>query len=540
MKELSFYEKLVVLFDNIMDHPLFILIFLLPIIMFFLHKKHGKKVFIIVYFLIIFTLLILFGDIIFALFDNLMDGLFMFLYFPNFITLFGVVVACSIIAFVSLSKHVKKINKVINFVSFGLVHTLFSLILITVRAKKINIYKDNALYTNNDVLSLMQLLIGVFAIQVFTLIIIKLIDKATIALDKKANFSSDVNRQIKKLSNTRIKSFDIDNNKVGFINVADRSTTSKPKLKPFKFDIQKLESVNFNGDFVSKGYSYYDLDDKDVSYYNEIIPRKLFNKIKLDFNKHIYLSVYSPYRVLRLDDKDVSYVNENLGEGNLKRVKLDYGKFAYLKTNDEIFKERALTPKKYRPIVIDSNKIISLNVPNKSFKIMSLDDKKITYLNEQANKKFKKFVLDLNKTSNVILNTDEVSEIKPVSYEDLNEKFGFSDDLFKEKNKPFSYEEVKQVHDTSEKPSEYDKMFNSKPEGPKTLSPMMTIPSSKPVKLVDNMRIVDIQSTLDVVVKCHLMKGVILKTSDRITVSNLDICNYKLLSEIIKVYRLVK
>ena len=55
MEELSFFEKLVVLYENILDHPLFILLFFVPIILLFLQKKHGKKVFIIAFFLVIFV-----------------------------------------------------------------------------------------------------------------------------------------------------------------------------------------------------------------------------------------------------------------------------------------------------------------------------------------------------------------------------------------------------------------------------------------------------------------------------------------------------
>ena len=85
MKELSLFDKFKILFDNILDHPLFIVLLFVPIVIFFLQKKHGKKVYVIVYFLVIISLLIVFGDEVFKLFDNVMNGLFMFLYFPNFV-----------------------------------------------------------------------------------------------------------------------------------------------------------------------------------------------------------------------------------------------------------------------------------------------------------------------------------------------------------------------------------------------------------------------------------------------------------------------
>ena len=176
MEELSFLDKIKILFDNILAHPLFMLVIFVPVIIYFLQKKHGKKTYIILYFVIIFSILFAFGDVLFKLFDNLIDGLFMVLYFPNFITLFGVVLATSMLTLIAIfSRKMLRVNKIINFVSFGVIQFLFVLVLLTIRANKINVYKTNALYTNSDVLSLMQLLVGMFALQIISILISKTI-----------------------------------------------------------------------------------------------------------------------------------------------------------------------------------------------------------------------------------------------------------------------------------------------------------------------------------------------------------------------------
>ena len=593
MEELTFLEKIVILYENVIDHPLFVLLFFVPIILIFLQKKHGKKVFIIVYFLVIFALLISFGDIIFKLFDNLMDGLFMFLYFPNFITLFLVVVAASLIALISLlSKNISKVNRIINYVSFGIIQSLFALILIAVRVNKINIYKDNALYTNKDVLTLMQLLIGTFSIQVLSIVIIKLINKATNVLDNKANITQEVKNQIVNLSKTKIKPINIDNNKIGYINIADKSLTSKPELKPFKFDINKLESISFSDYlFSSKSYSTFNLENKNVSYYNEIIPKKDFNKIDVDYNKSFNIDVQDNiYKSFKLENKDFYYLNEVIRTRKFKPIILDSNKFVYLKTKDRLFKKVILENKnayylneiiktrKFKPINIDSNKIISLNMPNKSFKILSLNNGNFSYLNEvNYNKKYKNVDIDYNKDINIdvpnkfynkislknkaVSYLNEVkNKIKPVELDNKRVKnvnigdsnFGFDDNMFKKKNQPFDYDKERIVKDTSPKPSEYDKMFNSKPDLLKPMNsitdenhvilPIMTFPKAEisRIKIIDNLQIIDIQSTLDTIVKCHLMKNVNLRTYEKITINNLEICNFKLLSNIIKVSNLIK
>lgn len=612
MEELSFFEKLGVLYENILDHPLFVLIFFVPIILFFLQKRHGKKVFIFVYFLVIFVLLISFGDIIFKLFDNVMDGLFMFLYFPNFITLFLVVVACSLIALISLlNKNINKVNKVINYVSFGIIQSLFALILVTVRVNKVNIYKDNALYTNKDVLTLMQLLIGVFFIQVLSIVIIWLINKATNALDNKANISSDVKKQILNLSKSKIKPVSIDNNKIGYINVADKSLTSKPKLKPFKFDINKLESINFSNYFSSKPYSTFELDNKDVSYYNEVIPSNKISKAEVNYNMSFNIDVPNNlYKSFKLSDKDFYYLNEVIRIRKLRPVMLDSNKIVYLKLINKGFKKIILENKnafylnevvkkrKLKPIVLDSKKLVNLNVPRRSFSIFTLDNKLFSYLNENhSSKKYKNVDLNFDKDitmdvpnkkyivssldNSKYVNLDvpvksyskfslknkafgylnEVAKkIKPVKLDNekrnnayIDTSFKFDDNLFKEKKK-FDYNEIKSINN-SEKESEFDKMFNSKPDllkpmkkkfvsenNHESILPIMSFPrpNVSQNRIIDNLQIIDIQSTLDVIVKCHLMKNVNLKTYEKMTVNNLEICNFKLLSNIIKVYKLVK
>ena len=697
MEELSFFEKLVVLYENFLSHPLFVLLFLVPIVLLFLQKKHGKKIFVIAYFLVIFVLLISFGDIIFKLFDNLMDGLFMFLYFPNFITLFLVVVICSLIALVSLlGKKINKVSKVINYVSFGIVQTLFSLILITVRMNKINIYKDNALYTNKDVLTLMQLLIGAFSIQVLSIVIIKLINKATNVLDSKANISSNVMKQVNNLSKTKIKPINIDNNKVGFINIADKSLTSRPLLKPFKFDINKIESIHFSEYLFSpKAYSILDFPNQDVTYSNELLQKKLYNRVDVDYNKNFNLNVLdSIYKNFKLDNRNFYYLNEVIKRRKLKPVILDSNKFVYLKIKDSTFKKVILENnglyylnenrnRDFRIIKLDSNRIVSLNIPKSSFKILSLDNRDFSYLNSVPSKgysasdlNYNKDVLlevpkkdynissidsnksvsmdvlgksysnvsledkdfgylnnvpskgysasDLNYNKDVLLevpkkdyNISSIDSSKSVSMDvlgksysnvsledkdfgylnnvpskgysasDLNynkdvllevpkkdynissidssksvsmnvlgetnsanmlnkdngEEFKFDDSLFKEKAKPFDYLEEKKINDVSPKPSLYDKMFNSKPEvDNKPLVPFMVFPKAEvsPVKLIDNLQIIDVQSTLDTVIKCNLMKNVHLRTYEKITVSNLNICNFKLLSDVVKKYKIVR
>lgn len=186
MEQLSFLDKLGILWENIIAHPVFILLLLSPVLIFALNKKINKKFIIAIYMAIILIVLFVGNATIFALLDNVIDGLFMVLYFPNFVTLFIVVVASAVIALITfLKKHILKVNKIINITGFAIVQTIFCLILTTVQVNKIDIYKENALYANDDVLTLMQLLMGTFALQVLAVLIFTIIEKITDKLDAK-------------------------------------------------------------------------------------------------------------------------------------------------------------------------------------------------------------------------------------------------------------------------------------------------------------------------------------------------------------------
>lgn len=198
MEQLSFFEKLGVLGSNILAHPLFILLLLSPVVIIALNKKITKKFIIAIYIAIILIVLFVGNTTLFALLDNMIDGLFMVLYFPNFITLFIVVVASAIITLITFfRKKMLKVNKVINITGFAIIQTIFCLILVVVQANNIDIYEENALYSSNDVLTLMQLLMGTFALQILGVLIFTAIEKITEKLDAKDN-EGKVYRNIEK------------------------------------------------------------------------------------------------------------------------------------------------------------------------------------------------------------------------------------------------------------------------------------------------------------------------------------------------------
>lgn len=408
MEQLTLTEKFKVLFDNIFQHPLFIVILLVPAIMFLLQKKHGKKAFVLVYLLVIMTVLFAYGGVVFELFDNLMDGLFMTLYFPNFITLFVVVVLCSIIALFSFfSKKMYKVNKVINITAFAIIQMLFLLILSLVKAKDIDIYADNALYSNSDVLTIMQILIGTFTLQVIAILIINGINKVTDILDKRSTpLALEINEQINELEKTKrsslIKNIEIDNTKYGYINVADKKSTSKPKLKPFKFDLKKLEAITIGYDEPLK-------EDKPVKVIEgrlvqkkpaALLPKEKSKPIK--FIDKVKKTMKSSLPKIAEETKDKFLENDvHVDIGSLESH--SDTKFVNKKLQDNIIEEK---PDLLRP------EASAINVVGETVKSKLVEERKATDLVDNLN------IVDIQSTLDVVVSYHLMKWVNLESYND--------------------------------------------------------------------------------------------------------------------------
>lgn len=504
LEQLSFMEKLQVLFSNILAHPLFLIILLMPALLLLLRKKHGKKIFIGVYLLVIIFVLFIGNEVIFELFDNMMDGLFMTLYFPNFITLFVVVVLCSIIALVSFfDKKMYRINKIINITGFAIVQFMFVLILTTVRSNNIDIYADNALYSNSDVLTLMQLLMGAFALQIVSILIINGINKVTAILDRDPN---------KKNIFSRIKRVKIDDSKIGYINVVDTKNPKKTKLKPFSFDLDKIEEVSVKS---SKGESPNIFESEPafaVDVFNEkpVLEDISNNKLETDDNK------------VSEEIKDTSKVEKVLDKPKKKPSKKGKKKIEQ-KNNKSSITGDILTKQlnKIKEVEgldgLTSSVSQTMDVLSKETKIVKPEIRKIEKKKD-----------DLEKTENPVkpvVSTEPVIKkiIPPVSNDNL-----VKPDLMKPMENFDNYEG-------------YNSKFINKAN---TLAQeMFEMAKPEPIRAysIDNLDIINMQLTLDTVIKYKFQRGVKLRRYDESpTIDDLNIFDFDKLMRILpksKVYR---
>lgn len=170
MNDFSLIEKIQLLMELISSSSLFlicsvigIILLIVFIICILLNKKINKFVFISILILISFLLLINYGNIIIKIIDILIDSVFMALYFPSLSTYISVVIFSNILFVISIfNKKQIKVVKITNIINSILLDILLILIIDVVSKNNINIHEQVSLYTNSNLLVLLELSMGIF------------------------------------------------------------------------------------------------------------------------------------------------------------------------------------------------------------------------------------------------------------------------------------------------------------------------------------------------------------------------------------------
>ena len=188
MQDFSLIEKLKILMDIIVSSPLFLFCFMIGVavlIFFIICIKKGKKInkwiFISIWILLLLILVINYNSIVFKIIDSLFDSLFMALYFPN-ITVYVIMLFISnfFLIYSMFNKKVDTKNKIINFINSLIVNLFLILIIDIVKKNSINVYDQLNIYSNSNLLVLLQLTSATFT----SWILIKLLLSAHSKLKK--------------------------------------------------------------------------------------------------------------------------------------------------------------------------------------------------------------------------------------------------------------------------------------------------------------------------------------------------------------------
>ena len=170
MNDFSFIEKIKMLMELISSSYLFLIVMIISvliltilIILTVLNKKVNKWIFITFSIIVGLLLLINYGDIIIKVLDIILDSIFMALYFPNLPVYMSIILISNIVFIASfLNKKQSKSQKIANTINAVFLDSLLVLIIEVVRRNGINIYEQISLYTNSNLLILLELSTGIF------------------------------------------------------------------------------------------------------------------------------------------------------------------------------------------------------------------------------------------------------------------------------------------------------------------------------------------------------------------------------------------
>ena len=179
MSYLSIVEKFKILFDMILDVK-FIFIFLGVLVIatfLYLIKKINNRKYIMI---ITLSLLLILGiDIVInykelaEVFDNFMTIFFSNIYFPSVYVYVGTLLIVAIAFITSMfNKMLNKIYKIINGITFVMNNILLVIILNIIAKNKIDVFTPNELYTNINLVAVLEISIGLFVLWVLSLIVV--------------------------------------------------------------------------------------------------------------------------------------------------------------------------------------------------------------------------------------------------------------------------------------------------------------------------------------------------------------------------------
>lgn len=179
MSYLSIVEKFKILFDMILDFK-FIFIFLGVLVIatfLYLIKKIDNRKYIMI---ITLSLLLILGiDIVInykelaEVFDNFMTIFFSNIYFPSVYVYVGTLLIVAIAFITSMfNKMLNKVYKIINGITFVMNNMLLVIILNIIAKNKIDVFTPNELYTNINLVAVLEISIGLFVLWILSLIVV--------------------------------------------------------------------------------------------------------------------------------------------------------------------------------------------------------------------------------------------------------------------------------------------------------------------------------------------------------------------------------
>ena len=165
MNDFTLLEKLKILMDVIISSPLFLILIGCAVIItiFLVFKRVNRTVFISCWVVMLIAIFIKYIKIFFELIDNMFNMAFEALYFPS-LSVYLIILAVSnfFLIYSVISKDVNKRHRILNITTAVIIDVFLVIIMEIVSKNDISIYDRITLYSNNNLLVLLELTTSVF------------------------------------------------------------------------------------------------------------------------------------------------------------------------------------------------------------------------------------------------------------------------------------------------------------------------------------------------------------------------------------------
>lgn len=170
MDDFSLMQKLEILMKIIGSSPLFLFCFMLLIVILIFYiiniKKNikiSKWIFIGLWIILLLVLIIKYNNTMFELLDELFNYIFKFLYFPDFPIYIIVLIISNIFFIISIfNRKIQNSYKILNSTSTIILDSILVLVIDIVSRNNIDIYNSISIYTNSNLLVLLELSVAIF------------------------------------------------------------------------------------------------------------------------------------------------------------------------------------------------------------------------------------------------------------------------------------------------------------------------------------------------------------------------------------------
>ena len=319
MKFSNIFEKIQILFNMIVNSNMLIILSILVIMLILLrltNKINNKKlmVFTSLVEIIMFVVIIFNNQVLIDIYDNLVDYIFLNFYFPSiYIYLFIFISSYIIFILNILNKYISNTYKKITNIYFVIFNFLFVTLVCIIGENDIDIFTKTGLYTNNNVLVLLELSTLLF----FTYLVLN----ALVYITNYLIVAISLKKTIKVKDNNVIPNelkIDVEEEYL----VPELAYDNEVKVSP-KIDLVPEVS----------NMSYETYDNKMVDLVPEVSNMNINNNLSIDFVPKVNNEVNS-HKFFGLDSFTEPFTNMQV-EDNLLKEKMNFIDFGLFEKKEE-------------------------------------------------------------------------------------------------------------------------------------------------------------------------------------------------------------